>query len=76
MLDLLLPGRSGKEVLTALRLAGLKTPVLFLTAKEDMNSVVRLLDNGADDYLAKPFFHYGWLSNSIVVSLHTESKKR
>jgi two-component system response regulator PhoP len=45
----------GEDVLTALRSNGHKTPVLVLTAKEDKNSVVGLLDNGADDYLAKPF---------------------
>ena len=55
ILDLMLPGMPGGDVLAALRLAGHKTPVLVLTAKEDKNSVVGLLDNGADDYLAKPF---------------------
>jgi len=55
ILDLMLPGMSGGEILTALRSAGHKTPILVLTAKEDKNSVIGLLDNGADDYLAKPF---------------------
>jgi DNA-binding response OmpR family regulator len=55
ILDLMLPGMSGEDVLSALRSTGHKTPVLVLTAKEDKNSVVGLLDSGADDYLAKPF---------------------
>ena len=55
ILDLMLPGRSGQDVLAGLRETGDKTPVLVLTAKEDKSSIIELLDNGADDYLAKPF---------------------
>jgi len=55
ILDLMLPGISGNELLAKLRAAGHKTPVLVLTAKEDKASIIGLLDNGADDYLAKPF---------------------
>lgn len=55
ILDLMLPGMSGQEVLAALRKSGDKTPVLVLTAKEDKASVIALLDGGADDYLPKPF---------------------
>ena len=55
ILDLMLPGRSGREVLRSLRLDGDKTPVLILTAKDEKASIVDLLDGGADDYLAKPF---------------------
>ncbi len=55
VLDLMLPGRSGREVLRALRNAGDKTPVLILTARDDKASIVHLLNEGADDYLAKPF---------------------
>ncbi len=55
VLDLMLPGRSGREVLHALRNAGDKTPVLILTARDDKASIVHLLNEGADDYLAKPF---------------------
>ena len=55
ILDLMLPGISGSELLAALRKAGNKTPVLILTAKEDKASIIGLLDGGADDYLAKPF---------------------
>jgi DNA-binding response OmpR family regulator len=55
ILDLMLPGMSGGDILTALRSTGHKTPVLVLTAKEDKDSVIGLLNSGADDYLAKPF---------------------
>jgi DNA-binding response OmpR family regulator len=55
ILDLMLPGMSGNELLSALRATGSKTPVLVLTAREDKSSIIGLLDGGADDYLAKPF---------------------
>ena len=55
LLDLMLPKRSGLEVLTRLRKAGQRTPVLVLTARDDKESVVALLNAGADDYLTKPF---------------------
>jgi DNA-binding response OmpR family regulator len=55
ILDLMLPGKSGQEVLAGLRETGDKTPILVLTAKEEKASIIALLDNGADDYLAKPF---------------------
>jgi two-component system response regulator PhoP len=55
ILDLMLPGISGNELLARLRAAGNKTPVLVLTAKEDKASIIGLLDSGADDYLPKPF---------------------
>ena len=55
ILDLMLPGKTGQEVLTELRKTGDKTPVLVLTAKEEKASIVALLDSGADDYLPKPF---------------------
>jgi len=55
ILDLMLPGKTGAEVLEGLRKAGDKTPVLVLTAKEDKASIIALLDSGADDYLPKPF---------------------
>jgi DNA-binding response OmpR family regulator len=55
LLDLMLPKLSGLEVLTRLRNAGQATPVLVLTARDDKESVVALLNAGADDYLTKPF---------------------
>jgi DNA-binding response OmpR family regulator len=55
LLDLGLPGRSGLEILSALRERGLKTPVLILTARDTVQDRVLGLDGGADDYLIKPF---------------------
>ncbi len=55
LLDLTLPGRSGIEILTALRARGLDTRVLILTARDSLDDRVLGLDSGADDYLVKPF---------------------
>jgi DNA-binding response OmpR family regulator len=55
VLDILLPGRDGLEVLATLRKRGLRTPVIIITAKDSVNDKVRGLDLGADDYLVKPF---------------------
>jgi two-component system, OmpR family, alkaline phosphatase synthesis response regulator PhoP len=55
ILDLMLPGADGARVLKLLRAAGTDSPVLVLTAKNDEDEKVRLLDLGADDYVTKPF---------------------
>lgn len=55
LLDLGLPTLSGFEVLKRLRARGNKTPVLILTANDDIDNRVKGLDLGADDYLSKPF---------------------
>jgi two-component system copper resistance phosphate regulon response regulator CusR len=55
ILDVMLPGRSGSEILTSMRQHGFKTPVLMLTARDTVEDRVRGLDAGADDYLVKPF---------------------
>jgi DNA-binding response OmpR family regulator len=55
VLDVLLPGRSGLDVLRDLRSAGDRVPVLMLTAKGEVVDRVVGLELGADDYLAKPF---------------------
>ena len=55
ILDIGLPDGSGLEVLSSMRAAELKTPVLMLTALNATSDRVRGLDLGADDYLAKPF---------------------
>ncbi len=55
ILDVMLPGVDGWEVLRSVRAAGSDTPVLFLTARDDVDDRVRGLELGADDYLIKPF---------------------
>ena len=55
MIDLMLPGLPGMEVLTRLRKEKIQTPVLILTAQSKVDQRVKGLDAGADDYLTKPF---------------------
>jgi DNA-binding response OmpR family regulator len=55
VLDIMLPGVDGIEILKSIRKAGSKTPVIMLTAKDTVNDRVFGLENGADDYLVKPF---------------------
>jgi DNA-binding response OmpR family regulator len=55
VLDLMLPGQSGLEILQALRHRRIPTPVLILTARDGVEDRVLGLDLGADDYLVKPF---------------------
>ena len=55
ILDVMLPGIDGWEVLSTLRLAGNQVPVIFLTANSQVDDRVKGLELGADDYLIKPF---------------------
>ncbi|MCK9816724.1 heavy metal response regulator transcription factor [Pseudomonas sp. MAFF 302046] len=55
ILDVMLPGRDGWQILQAVRNAGLEMPVLFLTARDAVEDRVHGLELGADDYLVKPF---------------------
>ena len=55
ILDVMLPGMDGWQVLTHLRRRGLEMPVLFLTAKDQVQDRIKGLELGADDYLVKPF---------------------
>lgn len=55
VLDLMLPVKDGLTVLKNIRAGGIKTPVLVLTARDSSDDVVKGLDEGADDYLRKPF---------------------
>lgn len=55
VLDIMMPGMDGLEVLRAVRAKGIATPALFLTARAEVEDRVTGLDAGADDYLPKPF---------------------
>ena len=55
VLDLMLPDGSGLDVLAEIRRTGNKTPVLLLTALDEVSDRIKGLDTGADDYLGKPF---------------------
>lgn len=55
VLDIMLPVKAGLDVLKDIKSAGIKTPVLLLTARDSVDDRVKGLDHGADDYLTKPF---------------------
>lgn len=55
ILDVMLPGKNGFEIAREARKQGVRTPILMLTAKSDLDDKVTGLDCGADDYLTKPF---------------------
>ncbi len=55
LLDIMLPKMNGMDVLRRLRGSGIATPVILLTAKDDLSDKVNGLDAGADDYITKPF---------------------
>src|SRR6267142_5059869 len=55
VVDVMLPKKDGWSVVTELRSAGVRTPVLFLTARDSVRDRVKGLELGADDYLVKPF---------------------
>ena len=55
ILDIMLPGMNGLDVLSYLRVKEIETPVLLLTAKSEVDDKIKGLDCGADDYLTKPF---------------------
>ena len=55
ILDIMMPGMNGLDVLRSLRQRGISTPVLLLTARGELDDKITGLDAGADDYLPKPF---------------------
>lgn len=55
ILDVMLPGMNGYEIAKRARQKGIRTPILMLTAKAELDDKVTGLDSGADDYLTKPF---------------------
>ena len=68
LLDLGLPGVGGLEVLRRMRSAGVRTPVIIVTAREEIDDRVRGLDLGADDYVVKPFATQELLARIRAVS--------
>ncbi len=78
LLDIGLPGRSGLEILRAVRKAKLEVPVLVLTARDAVEERVEGLDSGADDYLVKPFAFPELLARirSLLRRARTDQKLR
>ncbi|WP_372964999.1 response regulator transcription factor [Marinobacter sp.] len=56
ILDIMLPGRDGLDILRSLRKERIDTPIILLTARNELGDRVQGLEMGADDYLAKPFY--------------------
>lgn len=75
ILDLMLPKKSGNEVCKALREENLKTPILMLTALTSVENKIEGLDNGADDYLTKPF-HLGELLARVRSLIRRQSEQK
>jgi two-component system copper resistance phosphate regulon response regulator CusR len=67
ILDVMLPGLDGWSILETARRAGRTAPVLFLTARDDIDDRVRGLEAGADDYLVKPFAYTELLARIRVI---------
>ena len=55
ILDLMLPGRSGNDICISMRERGITTPIIILTASDEIAKKLVLLNSGADDYIVKPF---------------------
>lgn len=67
LLDIMLPGKNGFEILESLKNEKIKTPVIILTAKSEMTDKLNGLENGADDYITKPFHMRELLARIKVV---------
>ena len=75
ILDIMLPKRDGTEILRVMREKELRTPAIFLTAKDAVDDRIKGLDIGADDYIVKPF-SYGELMarvRALIRRTHSET---
>lgn len=75
VLDINLPGRDGWSILSEFRKAGRETPVLFLTARDQIDDRVKGLELGADDYLIKPFSFKELLARLHTITRRGQSKQ-
>jgi len=73
LLDIMLPKKNGFEILSELRKEKIETPIIMLTAKSEMKDKLNGLENGADDYITKPF-HIRELLARIKVILKRTNK--
>jgi len=74
ILDIMLPEYDGLSILKKARSAGIKTPIIFLTAKDSIEDKVKGLNIGADDYIVKPFSFHELLAR-VRVCLRRDSHK-
>jgi len=74
ILDLMLPGMDGLEICRNLRSKGKNTPILMLTARNEVESRVKGLESGADDYLGKPFNFEELLARIKALARRKENK--
>ncbi|MDR0801543.1 response regulator transcription factor [Fluviicola sp.] len=72
LLDWMLPGKSGIEICTEFRKQFKTTPIIFLTAKDTLQEIIFSLQNGANDYIKKPF-HFEELLERVRVQLRPKS---
>lgn len=72
IMDIMIPNKDGITVLREMRNAGIQVPVLFLTAKTEIQDIVRGLDAGASDYMTKPF-EFSELMARLRVMLRTQN---
>ena len=68
ILDVMLPELDGFEILKRIRKAGVQTPVLFLTARDETEDIVNGLNHGANDYIVKPFVLAEFLARVKVLT--------
>ena len=73
LLDVMLPNRNGFEILNTLRKEKIDTPVIMLTAKSELDDKLKGLENGADDYITKPF-HMKELIARVKIILKRQMK--
>lgn len=71
IMDIMMPGESGLSVVQRARSSGVKTPILFLTARDAVSDRVAGLDSGGDDYLVKPFAMDELMARIRVLSRRT-----
>ena len=76
LLDVMMPGMDGFEVLKRYRAEGCTSPVLFLTARDAVSDRVRGLDSGGDDYLVKPFAFQELLARMRVLLRRNDGKNK
>lgn len=69
LLDVMLPKKGGFDILRKLKLEKISTPVIMITAKSEMMDKLNGLENGADDYITKPFHMRELIARVLIILL-------